>query len=52
MQSVYSLRYESPCKCWGLSVNVAQVLGISQPVVGFFLSLTALGSGGSPLPVF
>ena len=52
VQSVYSARYESPCRCWGLSVSVAQVLGISAPVVGFFLSLTALGSGGAPLQMF
>jgi hypothetical protein len=52
VQSVYSMRYESPCRCWGLSVQVAQVLGIGAPVVGFFLSLTALGSGGQALPVF
>jgi LPS-assembly protein len=52
VQSVYAMRYDSPCRCWGLSVQVAQVLGIGSPVVGFFLSLTALGSGGAGLPVF
>ena len=52
LQSTYSLRYESTCKCWGISASVAQILGIGQPVVGFFLSLTALGSGGAPVPVF
>jgi lipopolysaccharide assembly outer membrane protein LptD (OstA) len=52
LQSVYSLRYESPCRCWSVSVSVAQVLGISMPTVGFFLSLSGLGAGGGPLPVF
>lgn len=52
LQSTYSMRYESKCKCWGVSASVAQILGFNQPVVGFFLSLTALGSGGSPVPVF
>lgn len=52
IQSVYALKYESPCRCWSVSVSVAQVLGISMPTVGFFLSLSGLGAGGGPLPVF
>jgi LPS-assembly protein len=52
VQSVYSIRYESPCRCWSVSLQVAQVIGISLPIVGFFLNLTGLGSGGTPALMF